>query len=176
MVDINETLQNERIIVEPQLLGKMMLVTYMCCVPYIVYDIWFAVNDTSCVTDNDTNLFISLQVYLAVSGVSNIYGLMLELFCLWMYNERHKLCYVDLLRMLKDAVGLVWILMGAVVYWASIYQKKECDDYLTVYMFLRLIVGILFWIINIWSVQLFMRKNTHAQTHTRLNPILSEIV
>ncbi len=169
----NENQTQNRQLITTELLGQMMLALYVGSTPYIVFDIWFACQTYSCTTNADNALNISPQLYLAAAGFINSYGLVLDIFGLLSYNNINESFYIGLLIIIKDVGGFLWTILGAIMYWGTIYPNKRCDAYLSTYLFIRLIVGLLSWLINVLSIPSFVKRHSISNSHqsSHQNPL-----
>jgi hypothetical protein len=116
-------------------------------VPIIVVDLYFGFTDTSCVKTEPDGLDISLKLYLLVSGFFNM-GIMLAYIasiCLFAEKDDISCSRSMCCAYLTGAIGLltIWNILGAIVFWGTIYGDKICKKNVSTYIFGSLIIKLI---------------------------------
>jgi hypothetical protein len=116
-------------------------------VPIIVVDLYFGFTDTSCVKTEPDGLDISLKLYLLVSGFFNM-GIMLAYIasiCLFAEKDDISCSGSMCCAYLTGAIGLltIWNILGAIVFWGTIYGEKICNKNVSTYIFGSLIIKLI---------------------------------
>lgn len=128
-------------------------------VPIIIADLHFGYTDDSCINDEPKNLNISMKLYLLVSGfvgLGSMIGLVVNICCI---STNADLLFINLIcaGFILYAVGLfhiIWNILGAIIFWGSIYKEGNCTKNVSTYIFVSLIIkiiGNLFGIIQNYS-------------------------
>jgi len=116
-------------------------------VPIIVVDLYFGFTDTSCVKTEPDGLDISMKLYLLVSGFFNM-GIMLAYIasiCLFAEKDDISCSRSMCCAYLTGAIGLltIWNILGAIVFWGTIYGEKICNKNVSTYIFGSLIIKLI---------------------------------
>lgn len=138
--------------------------------PFAICDIYYATNDTTCVTQSQTshNLTINLQSYLLASGIMTILSIGTFNFCLFVldfnwfqpsdlrnrynkseYEEAVDICSKVYGRIL-NTFSIAWIILGCVLFWAYT-DIESCSQTVHDYLFARFIFVIISYCANLKS-------------------------
>ena len=121
--------------------------------PFIVCDIYFALNDVSCVHQKTREMDIVMNVYLLSSGLislimtvlSNIYILSFSNNLLTSNNnntdEDGINCLLYMLKCVFQVFNLSWLITGCVLFWAYM-DINSCSKPVYNYLMARFIIGI----------------------------------
>ena len=117
-------------------------------VPIIIADLHFGYTDDSCINDEPKNLNISMKLYLLVSGfvgLGSMIGLVVNICCI---STNADLLFINLIcaGFILYAVGLfhiIWNILGAIIFWGSIYKEGNCTKNVSTYIFVSLIIKII---------------------------------
>jgi len=115
--------------------------------PFIVCDLYYAYNDTSCVQEYPNKFNINLKIYLLLSGYMLLSNITIIIFGLCMtshrYNDFINVSVMIILGILMIICGLfnaIWNIIGAIVFWGNIYKNDNCDNNISTYIFVSLII------------------------------------
>ncbi len=117
-------------------------------VPIIIADLYFGFTDKSCVKDEPKNLAISMNLYLIVSGFINLgsmFILIINICCIPINIDLHiiNLCclfYTSFVLYTVVIFNTVWNILGAIIFWGSIYNEGNCNKNVSTYIFISLII------------------------------------
>lgn len=113
--------------------------------PIIVADLYFGFSDRSCVNDEPKNLAISMKLYLLVSGFVGIgvmLGFITNICCLSTNGDKYliNICCVSCIAVIASLFHLIWNIIGAIIFWGTIYGEENCDKNVSTYIFVSLII------------------------------------
>jgi hypothetical protein len=115
----------------------------MC--PIIVTDLYFGFTDNSCVNDEPKNLALSMKLYLIVSGfvgIGTMFGFITNICCLSADKDKIviNICCLYFIAVIAAVFHLIWNIIGAIVFWSTIYKEENCDKNVSTYIFVSLII------------------------------------
>lgn len=115
--------------------------------PFIICDLYYAYNDTSCVQEYPNKFNINLKIYLLLSGYMLLLNVIIIIFGLCMtsriYNDFINVSIMIILGvfiMLSGILNVIWNIIGAIVFWGNIYKNDNCDNRISTYIFVSLII------------------------------------
>jgi hypothetical protein len=115
--------------------------------PFIICDLYYAYNDTSCVQEYPNKFNINLKIYLLLSGYMLLLNVIIIIFGLCMtsriYNDFINVSMMIILGvfiMLSGILNVIWNIIGAIVFWGNIYKNDNCDNRISTYIFVSLII------------------------------------
>lgn len=118
--------------------------------PFIVCDLYYAYNDTSCVNNVITNYNISftLATWLKVNGwiLVSIVSICLILGIVICCSPTVGVILGSLFALIIGFMGvfnLIWIIIGSIMFWGDLDKTKLCNKGLSDYMYARLIICII---------------------------------
>lgn len=129
--------------------------------PFPICDLYYAFTDNTCVTQSQTNhhLTITLKSYLMVSGFITLSIIAIFNFCLFLLdcnvifpnkkNNENYFCE-KIIEIIFRVFGLAWLILGCVLFWAYT-DISNCSDSLHDYLFARLILGIISYVVRIYN-------------------------
>ena len=128
------------------IINSVWLTVLLICSPIIICDVYFAYTDNTCVNEYPANLELNLKQYLFISALStfiniNVYMLFINIFVRDEYVQ--NICCVfsiGLFISLLALFALIWNILGAVVFWGSIYATNHCSKQVSTYIFVSLII------------------------------------
>ena len=143
--EIPPTSDNDAVIII--LKTSSVIFILIIAVPIIVVDLYFGFTDTSCVKTEPDGLDISMKLYLLVSGFFNM-GIMLAYIasiCLFAEKDDISCSRSMCCAYLTGAIGLltIWNILGAIVFWGTIYGDKICKKNVSTYIFVSLIIKLI---------------------------------
>ena len=107
---------------------------------------YFAYTDETCVNEYPANLELNLKHYLFISALStfiniNMYMLFIKYFVKTEYNKNlFWVLSVGVFISLLALFSLIWNILGAVIFWGSIYATNHCSKQVSTYIFVSLII------------------------------------
>jgi len=113
--------------------------------PIIIADLYFGFTDSSCVNDEPKNLAISMKLYLLVSGfvgIGTLLGYIINICCLSPDKDSAvvNLCCFTFIAFVAGIFHIIWNILGAIVFWGTIYGDGNCDKNVSTYIFVSLII------------------------------------
>ena len=132
--------------------------------PIAICDIYYALNDTSCVTENVQFMVINMKMYLFVSSLIAFATLgvivcMIFLFD-YTYNIRTSITRNDddaeiytcsnLCQQIFKWFNLSWLIVGCVLFWGYM-DVSLCEYSIRNYLYSRFIIGIVFYSLGQFS-------------------------
>lgn len=128
------------------IIHTIWVIILLLCSPIIICDVYFAYTDETCVNEYPANLELNLKHYLFISALSkfifiNMYMLFIKYCVKTEYNK--SLLWVLLVGVfisLLALFSLIWNILGAVIFWGSIYATNHCSKQVSTYIFVSLII------------------------------------
>ena len=121
------------------------ILTVLLCSPIIICDIYFGLNDSSCVEESPPSLSITLQTYMLTSAFVALSALT-----------------IVIISTLFSVFHLIWNILGAVVFWGFAYKNNLCDKNVSTYLFITLIIKL---IANYFGITNAFKKEKSNQTY-----------
>ena len=126
------------------LCGTMCILIFT--LPFIVADLYYAYSSDSCLAQSIPDL-PTLGTWLAVSGWISISFILLTIIILTLLLNMNIQVTDNLLinctRILFSMFNLAWMIVGSVIFWKYLGPNDVCSTSLSIYMWVRLIVGLL---------------------------------
>jgi hypothetical protein len=128
------------------IIHTIWIIILILCSPMIICDVYFAYTDETCVNEYPANLELNLKHYLFISALStfiniNMYMLFIKYFVKTEYNENlFWVLSVGVFISLLALFSLIWNILGAVIFWGSIYATNHCSKQVSTYIFVSLII------------------------------------
>jgi hypothetical protein len=128
------------------IIHTIWVITLILCSPIIICDVYFAYTDETCVNEYPANLELNLKHYLFISALStfiniNMYMLFIKYFVKDDYNKNLLwVLSVGVFISLLALFSLIWNILGAVIFWGSIYTTNHCSKQVSTYIFVSLII------------------------------------
>jgi hypothetical protein len=121
--------------------------------PIIISDLYFGFTDKSCVNDMPAGLEISMKLYLLVSGFVSLTAMIVYITCISLFssideNNANLFC-VYFTSLIGQIFHIVWNILGAIVFWGTIYGEKKCDRNVSTYIFVSLILKLIAHLIGL---------------------------
>lgn len=118
--------------------------------PIIFCDLYFAVNDNTCINQKMDKLNVNMYDYLIVSGIySSIISIISVLFILFFIDtiKNNKIKIVNYLFMLflyvNGFFNIAWNIIGSLIFW-SYMDNSQCSNQVFNYLFASLIIKLIF--------------------------------
>ena len=119
-------------------------------IPFIICDLYFAYNDTSCVDIYPKYIiFINMKAYLLVSGYYTIGFMFTLIFNLQFLSIENKSSHVILMTILSVIINVskvflvIWNTIGAFIFWGTLYNVEKCKTIVYNYFFVSLVIKLL---------------------------------
>lgn len=135
--------------------------------PIMVCDLYFGFIDTGCSSEKHDRLFITLNLYLFVSGLITLITLitiLLKCLCISKIesnNSKHCLGLVyskNARIILLSLVSIIWNILGAIIFWGYLYKNGNCREKISTYVFVTLIIKLT---ISIFGITLNIKIFDH---------------
>ena len=124
----------------------VMLIIVTICIPIILFDLVYAYTDKSCIDIYPNKLNINMKIYLLVSGYFGLADLFI-LICYTLfisYKDKHFDEYINILNLFTNVVTklflAVWNIIGAIIFWGTLYHKDDCSRSTYNYLFATIII------------------------------------
>jgi hypothetical protein len=127
--------------------------------PFITSDIYYAYNDHSCVKEYPNKININLKMYLLLSGYMLLSKIIFVIFGIFSVSYRYSdfinvsvLILFGLLMVVYELFNVIWNIIGAIIFWGDIYKNNNCNNDVSTYIFVSLIIKLivnLIFIINL---------------------------
>jgi hypothetical protein len=146
------------------------ILTVLLCSPIIICDLYFGLNDSSCVEESPPSLSISLQTYMLTSAFVGLSALTIIIIstCIISSNNSNTKnnCIVtisEIISTLFSVFHLIWNILGAIVFWGFAYKNNLCDKNVSTYLFITLIIKL---IANYFGIMNAFKKEKSNQTYS----------
>lgn len=121
------------------------IVIFIIMVPIIVADLYFGFTDNSCINEEPKNLAISMKLYLLVSGFTGLGAMVSLIFGICSISKDEEktfinLCCTTIILWVIGVFHVIWNILGAIVFWGTIYDKSDCTKNVSTYIFVSLII------------------------------------
>lgn len=123
------------------------IIIVIICSPIIICDLYFGLNDNSCVEEYPPSLSINLKTYMIVSALVGISGLTLLITSSCFISSDNSDAYnsciiavISLFSLIFSVFHLIWNILGGVVFWSFAYKNNLCDKNVSTYLFISLIL------------------------------------
>lgn len=131
---------------------KMALAIFIIIIalPFITCDIHYAYNDNSCVKEYPNKININLKMYLLLSGYMLLSKIIIVIFGMFSVSQRYSdfinvsvIVLLGLLMVAYELFNVIWNIIGAIIFWGNIYKNNNCDDDVSTYIFVSLIIKLI---------------------------------
>jgi len=127
------------------------LIVIVIITPITICDLYFGFTDTTCSREEPDELAISLRLYLLASGFSSAVAMLLLLCGICLIGPTDKIndsnccmvCCGSFGLITASLFGLIWNILGAIVFWGYIYGNGNCDKTFSTYVFVSLIIKLI---------------------------------
>ena len=126
--------------------------------PFVICDLLFGYTDDSCVNIYPENLiFVNMKTYLLVSGYYIIGLISIILINLYFSSNEYGGLNIMLMSILTIVTHIskvfliIWNIIGAVIFWGTLYKFNNCSKSINTYLFISLIVKLLMNFYNVMS-------------------------
>ena len=154
-IDINDNNDNINDVSKNDLnnyfkLLKTILISILILInfPIIFCDLYYAVNDNTCVNQKMEKLAVNMYYYLIVSGIYSVIITVISiLFILFfinkMKNNEIKTFYFFLFLSISSIFNISWNIIGSLIFW-SYMDNNQCSNEVFNYLFASLIIKLVF--------------------------------
>jgi hypothetical protein len=154
LTKVKGILKKENVNIEKQTTDAInlliMIGAIIMCAPIIFCDMYFGYTDESCVTVYPSNLKINLKIYLITSAYFNLLLLSLGILNNYYLPGKNvtfvgqyiiKLCTLS--AVLINLISFTNTVIGAVMFWGTLYGDKICSSNVSTYIFITLIIKLI---------------------------------
>lgn len=128
--------------------------------PVIICDLYFAVNDKSCVNQTFDTISINMYIWLIVNSITLIILILVTYIVIFILDSYESLtectfCFSKFIGNTINVFLFVWFIIGCVIYWGFMDTSK-CSKNVNNYLFVQFVITI----ITIASIIInFCKKN-----------------
>ena len=158
ILDINSTSvdnnleknQNDKINIINYL--KLIFVSILIFInfPLIFCDLYYAVNDNTCINQKIDKLSVNMYDYLIVSGIYSIIITVISILFILFFidkmknNEINILNYIFMLFLyITGLFNVIWNIIGSIIFW-NYMDNNKCSNEVFNYLFASLIIKLIF--------------------------------
>jgi len=134
----------------------IIIMAILFIIPFVGFDLYFAINDNSCVNIYPNNLNINIKLYLLVSGLSSITGIIILIISLIylidkIIKKNITSYYItsNIINIVALLYTLIWNIIGAILFWGIIYPSGKCNSDIATYLFISLVIKLTIVISNL---------------------------
>jgi len=146
ILKMQPSVEENRLIEKKIIICCIWMITLILYLPIIICDVYYAYNDNTCVNEYPADININLKQYLIISALTTF--IMINSYTLitnYSINDEYtqSVCFLFSTCVFMSLLGLfvlVWNILGAFIFWGSIYGKGYCSKHLTTYLFVSLII------------------------------------
>ena len=126
---------------------KTIVTFFIICfiMPFIIIDLYIAYTDKTCVNDYPPKLKISLNIYLQVN--SYILLIVLSLYIAMIHTKIQLFVYDEIIKTIfylfmyvSRIIIFVWNVLGAILFWGYISEKRNCSLLVYNYLYVTFII------------------------------------
>lgn len=132
--------------------GCTFTIFFIFCIPFIICDLYYSYNDISCQNIVSSNMDLTIATWLKVNGYLLVSFLFIPLLTL-LVDEKNK-CTTTIMWIIMILIRifmLSWLIIGSILFWRDIEPMDKCGKSVDSYIWTRLIMGIVGFIINFKS-------------------------
>lgn len=111
-------------------------------IPFIIVDLYVAYTDTTCVTQDISEMSITLKKWLEVDGYTMIAFVALKFLAIIASYKFDKLTSIfwRIVQSIYSFFTVAWLVVGAVLFW-DYMDNQPCEGLVYHYTFARLVLG-----------------------------------
>ncbi len=130
------------------ILEESVLCCGLCCIltliiPFMVGDLYFGFKEQPCLDQKFGGLHIGIGKWLLVSGFMLLSIILSLIMAPCIIKSNVGLCLSITIVLLFAFFFIAWTIIGAVIFWRYLEPDHLCDDNLTVYLWGRIIIGLI---------------------------------
>ena len=131
---------------------KIIIVTIVIFInfPIIFCDLYYAVNDNTCINQKMEKLAVNMYDYLIVSGIYSVIITVISILFILFFIDKMKnnqitiLNYVFMLFLyINGLFNISWNIIGSLIFW-SYMDNNQCSNEVFNYLFASLIIKLVF--------------------------------
>ena len=108
--------------------------------PFIMYDLYFAITDKSCINQTSNILSLTMHDYLVINAIIDTIALSISI-CIISHSTdldewKH---FIKFCGFIVIIFCMIWAIVGALIFWRFMDNEK-CDDSVFNYLGIRLII------------------------------------
>jgi hypothetical protein len=132
--------------------GCSFIILLLIYSPFIVCDLYFGYTHISCQDIVSPHMDLTIGMWLKVNGYLLVSMLFVPLFFPFI-DEKNKCVTISawVISRLSRIFVLSWLIVGAILFWRDIEPLGKCDKSVNSYIWARLIMGIVAFIIALKS-------------------------
>ena len=146
ILKIQPSVEENRMLEKKIIVCCIWIITIIIYLPMIICDVYYAYNDNTCVNEYPADIDINLKQYLIISALSTF--IMINTYMIitnYSINDEcnQNICFLFSTCVFMSLLGLfvlVWNILGAFIFWGSIYREGHCSKEVTTYLFVSLII------------------------------------
>lgn len=133
-----------------KLLDYIVTVIYIIgLTPLIITDLWYGFSKDECLTIYPIHIKLNLKGYLLVSGIVQFIIILFLMYQLLTVKKSLLLTVITIvINMIYMVFMMIWNILGAVVFWNDIYKEGNCEEDISTYLFVSIIIKIILTFIN----------------------------
>jgi hypothetical protein len=112
--------------------------------PVIICDLYFAMNDKSCVNQTFREMVINMFVYLIVNSVTLIILILITYSIIFVFDSYTE-CTVYFSKCIANIINMflfVWSIIGCVIYW-HFMDTSICSTNVNNYLFVKFVITLI---------------------------------
>jgi hypothetical protein len=115
--------------------------------PFIFTDLYYAYSPDSCLVYNIPNM-PKLETWLFVSGWYSMTGIIITIIVFVSFLQlnigiNNNNLIIIYMKIFCSLFNLLWMIIGSVIFWRYLEPIRMCSNSLSIYMWIRLIFGLL---------------------------------
>jgi hypothetical protein len=132
--------------------GCTFMIFFILYIPFIACDLYYSYNEISCQNIVSPNMDLTIGTWLKVNGYLLISLLFMPVFMLFA-DDKNKciITFMWIILMLIRIFVFSWLIVGAILFWRDIEPMGKCGKSVDSYIWARLIMGIIGFIIALKS-------------------------
>jgi len=135
-----------------EICGKLLILLLFIILvfPIIICDMYYAYNDDSCVNEYPKNLNMNMKQYLLGCAYSSI--IIMVMICIILcIASKENIDIIDTcifencgcLSYIMKMFTIIWHILGAIIFWGTLYPENLCNKSASTYFFISLIIKLI---------------------------------
>jgi hypothetical protein len=160
-ISTNQNKNNSKYIEEKTVKFCAILLIIIIILPMAICDIYYAINDDTCVHNNIPKLNLTLYKYLLVSGIQTLCILLLSCFLIY-YNIQFECFHIvyNIIGYINTLFTIIWTIIGSVIFWGYL-DIDDCSNNVYEYMFTSLII-------KLASIYITIQQNNNKNNNNNI--------
>ena len=131
---------------------KTILISILIVInfPIIFCDLYYAINDNTCINQKMEKLAVNMYDYLIVSGIYSLIITVISILFILFFIHKIKnnditiLNYIFMLFLyISGLFNIIWNIIGSIIFW-SYMDNNQCSNEVFNYLFASLIIKLVF--------------------------------